>query len=264
MITLVDHIVILVNDLEQARANYTTLGFTVSPGGEHTGGATHNLLICFADGAYLELLAFQREEPAHRWWRHVAGGEGLIDFALLLGDAPDDIAAAASRGLALVGPVDGGRLRPDGVQLQWQTAMVDTEDLPFLIADVTPRPLRVPGGPATKHANGVTGIAGLTLAVRDLIVSRGRYQALLGSEPSPELPGHELPDDLPRTAFALGEAQIGLLQPVGDSSQAELLRARIAAHGEGIVALALRGDSTSQAGEFDLTLTHNARMGIVK
>lgn len=81
MIQAIDHLVILVSDLAEAIEDYEALGFHVAPGGEHTDGATHNALISFADGTYLELLAFRRDAPTHRWWRHTASGEGLIDFA---------------------------------------------------------------------------------------------------------------------------------------------------------------------------------------
>src|SRR5262245_23920283 len=143
MIRAIDHIVILVNDLAAASADYAAIGFTVTPGGEHTGGATHNALIAFADDTYLELIAFKRAEPGHRWWRHAALGEGLVDFALLPSATADDIAAARERGVAYAGPADGGRLRPDGQQIAWQLGMPPTPDLPFLCGDVTPRALRV-------------------------------------------------------------------------------------------------------------------------
>ncbi len=52
----VDHIVIMVPDLNAAIRDYTELGFTVIPGGSHPAG-THNALIAFADGAYIELIA---------------------------------------------------------------------------------------------------------------------------------------------------------------------------------------------------------------
>jgi catechol 2,3-dioxygenase-like lactoylglutathione lyase family enzyme len=55
-----DHVVILVAELERAIADYTTLGFTVQRGGTHAGGSTHNALVGFADGSYLELIAFLR------------------------------------------------------------------------------------------------------------------------------------------------------------------------------------------------------------
>ncbi|NTU86090.1 MAG: VOC family protein, partial [Chloroflexales bacterium] len=191
MIGVIDHLVILVEDLAEAVEDYETLGFTVSPGGEHTDGATHNALISFADGTYLELLAFRREAPEHRWWRHKAAGEGLIDFALLPGDTAADVAAARSRGLPLVGPVAGGRERPDGVRLEWQTALADAPELPFLCGDVTPRELRVPYGLAWRHPNGVSGIFRVTVAVRNLEVSAARYAALLGQRPLVE-PGRRL------------------------------------------------------------------------
>ena len=65
MITGIDHIVILVADLDRAQAEYAAAGFTVVPGGEHAGGLTHNALVAFADGTYLELLAFRR--PLASW-----------------------------------------------------------------------------------------------------------------------------------------------------------------------------------------------------
>ena len=70
MLKGIDHVVILVKNLDQAVADYTQLGFNVVPGGEHTDGATHNALVAFADGSYLELIAFKREAPEHRWWTH--------------------------------------------------------------------------------------------------------------------------------------------------------------------------------------------------
>jgi catechol 2,3-dioxygenase-like lactoylglutathione lyase family enzyme len=193
MIKGIDHVVILVRDLDQAVANYKELGFNVTPGGEHTDGATHNALVAFADGSYLELIAFKRAAPEHRWWRHALNvardSEGLIDFALLPTAIESDIAAARQRGLDYKGPFPGGRQRPDGVEIRWQTGQPTTPDLPFLCGDITPRTLRVPSGPAWVHPNGITGIDTLIVIVRDVEESAGRYQALLGSE------GHDLTGD---------------------------------------------------------------------
>ncbi|HKX52110.1 MAG TPA: VOC family protein [Candidatus Binatia bacterium] len=55
----IDHLVIVVKDLEQAANDYQQLGFTVVPGGKHPVGS-HNVLISFADGSYLEVIAFYR------------------------------------------------------------------------------------------------------------------------------------------------------------------------------------------------------------
>ena len=47
MLNRLDHLVILVRDLDQAVREYDVLGFTVTPGGEHADGLTRNALIPF-------------------------------------------------------------------------------------------------------------------------------------------------------------------------------------------------------------------------
>jgi catechol 2,3-dioxygenase-like lactoylglutathione lyase family enzyme len=161
-----DHIVIAVHDLEATIADYAALGFNVQRGGDHPGRTTHNALVVFADGSYFELIAWKAPAPEERWWqllqRH---GEGIVDFALLPASTAQTVAEAAARGLVLDGPLDGGRVRPDGERLRWQTARPPTPDLPFLCGDLTPRALRVPEGEARVHPNGATGVASLALAV---------------------------------------------------------------------------------------------------
>jgi catechol 2,3-dioxygenase-like lactoylglutathione lyase family enzyme len=115
MIQAIDHLVVLVRDLDQAIADYATLGFTVLRGGEHPGAGSHNALIAFADGTYLELIAFMQPNDDHPWWRKgQRAGEGLVDYALLPGDIAEDIAAARARGLEIAGPTPGGGVRQDG------------------------------------------------------------------------------------------------------------------------------------------------------
>src|SRR4030067_3408410 len=59
-----DHAILVVNILPVALRQFPQLGFTVTSGGVHAGGLTHNALIAFADGAYLELLATTRRSTA--------------------------------------------------------------------------------------------------------------------------------------------------------------------------------------------------------
>lgn len=252
MIQAIDHLVILVSDLAEAIEDYEALGFHVAPGGEHTDGATHNALISFADGTYLELLAFRRDAPTHRWWRHTASGEGLIDFALLPGAIVADVAAAQARGLPLVGPLPGGRARPDGVNIAWQTAYGEAPELPFLCGDVTPRELRVPHGLAHHHPNGATGIFRLTVAVRDLEISAARYTALLGHAPLVE-PGRRL--------FKLGPGYVALQAHDPDLIEGAAVAERLEARGQGPAALALRRDRLASVPRtLDPDLAHGVRM----
>ncbi|WP_395681367.1 VOC family protein [Inquilinus sp.] len=245
-----DHVVIAVRDLERTVADYAALGFTVVPGGEHTHGASHNALIVFADGAYIELIAFRRPNPEFRWWRVLdRAGDGLVDFALLPGDIVADVAAAKARGLALEGPTDGGRLRPDGERLEWRTARAATSDLPFLCGDVTPRRLRVPEGDVRRHANGALGVAGIEIAVADPAASARRYEALLGTDPGASI-------DL-GPSINLGDGQSVTL--LGPDRAGVALEAR----GEGPVSLRLRVAPGSATGDLDPARTRGVRIGRV-
>jgi catechol 2,3-dioxygenase-like lactoylglutathione lyase family enzyme len=178
-----DHVVIAVANLDAAVRDYRGLGFTAQIGGRHPGRTSHNALVVFEDGAYLELIAWPEPGPAERWYNVLAAhGAGLMDFALIPEDVPRAIAEAKARGLALSGPIDGGRVRPDGRELRWRTARQPTFDLPFLCGDVTPREWRVPGGENAKHANGARGISQVSVCVADLSASTARYAALLGTD----------------------------------------------------------------------------------
>lgn len=238
-----DHVVIAVRDLERTVADYQALGFTVVPGGEHTHGTSHNALIVFADGAYIELIAFRRPNPEFRWWRVLSeAGDGLVDFALLPGDIAADVAAARARGLELEGPTDGGRLRPDGQRLEWRTARAATSDLPFFCGDVTPRRLRVPEGDVRRHANGALGVAAIEIAVENTEVSAWRYGALLGTAVVPGAP------------IGLGNGQsVTLLGP-------DRAGVALAARGEGPVSLTLRVAPGSATGDLDPVRTQGVQI----
>lgn len=178
-----DHVVIAVRSLPQAVADYRQAGFTVVEGGRHPGRNTANALVVFEDGSYLELITYSAPSPQERWWRVLdAAGEGFVDFALLPQDIDTVIAQARQRGLSELSAVPGGRMRPDGVRVEWQSARQTRHDLPFLCADITPRAWRVPEGDVRRHANGAIGIAMVQVAVQDVEATAARYRAFLGPE----------------------------------------------------------------------------------
>jgi catechol 2,3-dioxygenase-like lactoylglutathione lyase family enzyme len=264
MSLVLDHVVILVSDLEAAIANYGALGFTVQRGGTHADGATHNALVGFADGSYLELIAFLRPAPGHRWWHHARRGhEGFVDFALLPGSVGEVVQAARGRGLAYQGPFDGGRLRLDGEQLRWQTGTPPTPDLPFLCGDVTPRALRVVEGEVRVHANGVTGVACLSVAVADLAASLGRYAALLGPQALQGVRAQAVPGcGLQLAVLPLGPSALVLVEPGPDASDGAPLRAQLGGRGEGVIGLSLRGPAAAPRRALPRQRTHGAAFEI--
>ncbi|HEY7624824.1 MAG TPA: VOC family protein [Candidatus Limnocylindria bacterium] len=177
MLRQLDHVVYVVRDLRAAIEDHQRRGFTVTAGGDHADRLTQNALIPFADGSYLELVAFRDLDRSltHRWWNIAAGGGGIADFALLSDDLASDTAALGA--LVSGQPLPGGRLRPDGVELRWRTAILKPP-LPFLIEDLTARDLRVPGGAAREHANGATGIATVVVGTKEPTDAEWGYAAL--------------------------------------------------------------------------------------
>lgn len=256
-----DHIVIAVGDLDRAFADYAALGFTVIRGGEHANGITHNVLVVLEDGAYLELIAWKRPDPGMRWSDvYQRSGEGFVDYALLPRPIEQVVADAQARGLDISPPEAGGRNRPDGERLEWKTARSPKSDVPFLCGDVTPRRLRVQEGEVRRHPNGVSGVAGLTVAVLDLSTSLARNAALLGSVPEAGIHDAVIGDAPARAAMlALGNrTSVTLAEPVGAEGE---LAAALTARGEGPFAVRFRGPAGH--GPLDPGLSHGARLSVV-
>lgn len=253
MITAIDHIVILVDDLDEAIRQYTDLGFAVSPGGKHP-RYTHNALFAIGDGSYVELISFYELDgaDAHRWFKYRQHGGGLIDYAVASDDVDADMARATAAGVVYTGPNAGARSRPDGIEIAWKTATPSPNNAattPFLIEDISDRSLRVPDAP---NPNGVTGIAKLIIGVKDLEAAVTSREALLGFRPAPI-------DDVPAgrkgVAYTVGPHLIELHAADGD----EELAARLAGQGEGPYELIFRGAADHT---FDPAAAGNAKMMI--
>lgn len=180
MLQGIDHIVIVVKNLEQATKDYEQLGFTVVPGGKHPVGS-HNALISFADGSYVEIIAFYREAIDHRWWDPLQKGERFVDFCMQTNDLQGDTLKLRSAGVAINDPVPWSRTRLDGYELKWLLSLAQGSHrgvAPFLIQDVTPREERIPQ--TFDHKNGATGMGTVTVAVGELTAVQQWYDAVLG------------------------------------------------------------------------------------
>ncbi|HET7478716.1 MAG TPA: VOC family protein [Rubrobacteraceae bacterium] len=187
MLARLDHLVLLVRDLGEAALEHERLGFTVTPGGEHADGLTRNALIPFADGSYVELIAFlDPEDPTDNVWNwrpFAALGGGLIDYCAASDDLDGDVRRLRAEGFEVDDPTSGGRTLPGGEEILWRVARIRQEGrvLPFLIEDQTPRGLRVPSGPAAAHPNGARGISRLEIAAPDAEEAADSYASLTGA-----------------------------------------------------------------------------------
>lgn len=185
---ILDHIVILVPHSTLLNLpTWLTDAFAIAPGGRHADGVTENRLILFSDGVYLELIAFvpgkEAERARHRWGDRREGT--IIDWANTLHTEEDldivrDRVKRNTAGFEYEEAVEGGRTRPDGVEMKWVTSSWTIPganpgefmgaELPFWCIDRTPRDLRVPyktASEATCHPSGAVGIAGVTISIAD-------------------------------------------------------------------------------------------------
>lgn len=242
MLTGIDHIVIAVNDLDKASAAFGAAGFTVTPGGSHPTG-THNALIGFADGSYLELIAVEDPELArdHPWFQRMGGKEGFVTFAIRADSLDYELKRLASRGLKDLHRREGARTRPDGQQVQWLNSAIESDPpvfLPFLIQDVTDRDLRVPSGKAANHENGALGTTGLTIVTGDIKAAMTAYGSIFSAPVAALDHGFEGVQQAWR--YFCEQYWIDLVQPPDDSSPlAEFQRT----YGDGIYQIYLTVDS---------------------
>ncbi|NOT35667.1 MAG: VOC family protein [Candidatus Eisenbacteria bacterium] len=228
-----DHAVVIVDALEPAVRHHEDAGFTVVPGGRHDVLPTENALIAFADGSYLELLAFRdattRDEllrlaGSPRWDAHLqsvsaiarrflprlVGAQGVADW-VLAGSGLDRFASESRRrGEVMTGPFRMSRARPDGQSLEWDLLMPSNFEAPIFIEDRTARELRVPAdGAATSHPNGARGVVGVTVRVPSVPAAALRLARLFDVAPRAGADGS--------TTLWIAGVQVELLagEPVG-------------------------------------------------
>jgi catechol 2,3-dioxygenase-like lactoylglutathione lyase family enzyme len=255
MIQGIDHLVVVVKDLDQAARDYRQLGFTVVPGGQHPVGS-HNMLISFADGSYLEIIAFYREAPDHRWWDPLSKGERFVDYCLQTDDLRGDTKKLKDAGVTINDPVPWSRKRPDGYELKWLLSLAIGSHrgvAPFLIEDVTPRNERIPQ--QFNHSNGTTGIEKVTIAVADLAKIEQWYGGLLGRSGETTSDQHLAAEGV---RFDAGPHVLEFLTPCDSGSPVvDWLRR----YGSSPYSAVLRGPRSAPA-RLDPGLTHGANLTV--
>lgn len=168
----IDHIVILVSDLDASAKRFSALGFTLSPRGTHSpqmGSANYTIIL---QDDYFELLGMIAETPRNAGKREALAknGDGMAAIACRIGDAHAARAALAELGIATGDVMDFSRPLPlpDG----------STGTAAFAVTTFEPR--EVPRGEMfmcqhktrdmvwrpelMSHANGAIALAGVVVA----------------------------------------------------------------------------------------------------
>jgi catechol 2,3-dioxygenase-like lactoylglutathione lyase family enzyme len=180
----IDHLVVLVRDLDKAQHAYARMGFTLTPRGLHTLGSQNHCLMFGSD--YVELLAVPKAHPAMQYFTDfLAKGEGLGAIALATDDAGGLHASLAADGIAADAPLDFSR------------PVEGLGDARFRIVQLPPD--RSPGcrmfacqhftrdmvwrTEYQRHANGATQIAAVAVVAEDPEAAAASYGKLLAARP---------------------------------------------------------------------------------
>jgi catechol 2,3-dioxygenase-like lactoylglutathione lyase family enzyme len=163
----IDHAVVGVRDLEQARATFERLGFRTTPLGRHLGRGTGEHCLIF-EGDYVELCGIvDPAEGSESLERFLAAGEGLWALALRTADPHATHAAWQEAGLAPAAVAENGRVVEPDLELRCRDVMLDaaaTSGVP-LFACAPERPERLRRREWLGHPNGARGIASVTVVV---------------------------------------------------------------------------------------------------
>lgn len=179
----VDHVTVAGRDLPKMQRALEAAGLKAEYGGPHSNHATEMALTSFPDGSYLELIAIQpnadpKAVAAHEWHAFLERDAGPTAWATRPANLTAEVERIRKAGVSASDPRKNGRKRPDGVELNWETAQLGPGNgtfFPFLIHDFTPRERRAyPSGHPTT--NQWTGIVKVVLAVKDLDASTKSFQ----------------------------------------------------------------------------------------
>lgn len=236
-----DHGVIAVRDLDHAIRIYRdTIGLDARRGGRHGGRGTENAIIRFRD-SYLELLSLHdpdkeiaasglRGQVLADFIRHREGG--LVGYGLTTSEIFRRAEQIRSSGLDTPEPLSVSRTLPSGNVLRWHVLLPNgvnwRRPWPFLIQGSPANASYAVEEPPGEHALGVTGIAGVSVAVETIERARDLYGRQLGLQLASEETVPELA--AVRARFALGDLSIDLLAPLGPGP----VRAELDSAGEGV------------------------------
>lgn len=188
-ITGIDHVVILVRELDEAAARYRRLGFSLTPRGTHSPHmGTGNYCIMFQTD-YVELLGVLNPTPHNAAWRdRVAAGEGLKSAALASDDAVACQAHFANLKLSPSEPLEFGRPvdMPGGPRdAKFRIVRLPDEAVPglglFVCQHFTRDLVWIPE--YQGHLNGVTGLASIIIASTNPATTAAPYARVFGSDP---------------------------------------------------------------------------------
>jgi catechol 2,3-dioxygenase-like lactoylglutathione lyase family enzyme len=202
----IDHLIVMIGDLDRSERTWRALGFHLTPRGFHQTGGTANHLIML-DRAYIELLGLADASAASPYRATMEKNPGLSGVALR-GSADDTYRFWREQGLepapveklARGVEIDG---RADVARFEL-TRLPHSAELPFLLFCCDHRtPQFVWQANTPPHPNGARRLEELIVVIDDAATVT-RFERLTGGSVSNSVAGN---------SFALGESRVTFLSP---------------------------------------------------
>ena len=181
-----DHIVVAVRSLDEAKAAYETLGFTVSPPSAHPFGTTNRLIVF--DTNFLELLALTNangQSPFAPFIQSLNKREGVYSIGLTSLNIQEDYEALKKRGAAAFEPFSIERrvTLPDGSEgivsaaaTGWFPEQVRLARL-FYSQQLRPQYIWTPEW--QRHANGSTSLRSITIVAEQPAEYQSYFESMI-------------------------------------------------------------------------------------
>lgn len=166
-----DHILIRVDNLEKAMADFREMGFNTYPG--NAGKKCHHAMIYFQDDSFIELIDASKFPASliflskigllnlfgpffRRITHYAASGEQFLDYAVHT-TGIDELYKRVKPNNKQLKLHQLKRANHLGTKLTWKLVVCDSMQLPFIMSDYSPD--KLPVEDATAHPNGITGIS---------------------------------------------------------------------------------------------------------
>ena len=189
-----DHVVVMVRELDAAAQAWRALGFTLSPRGTHSAHlGTGNYTIMFGTD-YVELLGVLQDTPLNAPSREFLArrGEGIERAAFTTDDAAQGVAALRARGMDVSAPVEfnrpvdlpsGGKGEAAFSVFHWPVDERPGDMRIFACQHHTRGTVWIPE--LQSHPNTTTGIVRLEIVTAVPAEAAAQLAGLLDTEPAP-------------------------------------------------------------------------------
>ena len=231
-----DHVLFVGKSLSDMERGFADAGFESTYGGSHDTNPTHNSLIGFADGSYIELLSTvtpEVDDPMRN--HHMNNDAGPCGWAIEVDDLDRIIERGDRAGLDTWGPIAMSRETPRDTVASWELAGYESavrgELLPFFISDTTPRERRISPTDGVAGSE-LTGIETVVIGTSDLDRTTQLFESVFDLSVSRQ----ETDPDQQLELVQYPAESIVLASPTAESSW---LTDRLDKFGDGISAFAI-------------------------